>query len=83
MNYNILYSDKFEIQVKKLSKKYSSLKNDLKKFEDDLSRNPKQGTSLGNNTYKIRLAIKSKGKGKSGGAIIITYVITKNLEIYI
>ena len=41
------------------------------------------GTSLGNNTYKIRLAIKSKGRGKSGGARIISYVIDKDLEIYL
>lgn len=33
--------------------------------------------------YKIRLAIKSKGKGKSGGARVITYVLTDNNEIYL
>ena len=32
------------------------------------------GTPLGNNCYKIRLSITSKGKGKSGGARVITYV---------
>ncbi len=39
-----------------------------------LSTNPKQGTPLGKNAYKIRLAIASKGKGKSGGARVITFV---------
>ena len=37
-------------------------------------KNPELGTPLGNNIYKIRLAIASTGKGKSGGARIITYV---------
>ena len=38
---------------------------------------------LGNNTFKIRIAIKSKGKGKSGGARIITFLVTENREIYL
>ena len=33
------------------------------------------GTDLGQNVYKIRLAISGTNKGKSGGARIITYVI--------
>jgi hypothetical protein len=39
-----------------------------------LESNPESGTSLGNNFYKIRWAISSKGKGKSGGMRIITYI---------
>ncbi len=34
------------------------------------------GTSLGHNVYKIRLRISSKGKGKSGGARVISLVET-------
>ena len=41
------------------------------------------GTSLGNNTFKVRIAIKSKGKGKSGGARVITYLVTEEKEIYL
>jgi hypothetical protein len=41
------------------------------------------GVSLGNNCYKIRLAISSKGKGKSGGARIITCVIVNDEEVYL
>ncbi len=48
-----------------------------------LQTNPTSGTSLGNNTFKIRIAIKSKGSGKSGGARIITYVVTENKEVYL
>ena len=32
------------------------------------------GTPLGHDVFKIRLAVKSKGKGKSGGARVISYV---------
>ena len=37
---------------------------------------PNLGTPLGKDTYKIRLKISSKGKGKSGGARIITLLET-------
>lgn len=49
---------------------------------EELSENPYLGTSLGDNRYKVRIAAKSKGKGKSGGIRVITYLITENKEIY-
>lgn len=42
-----------------------------------------QGTSLGNNFYKIRLAITGKAKGKSGGARVITFVRVVKQTIYL
>jgi mRNA-degrading endonuclease RelE of RelBE toxin-antitoxin system len=66
----------FIASVKPLLKKYPSLSKDLLQLERDLSGNPKQGTSLGHNAYKIRLKISSKGKGKSGGARVISLVET-------
>lgn len=41
-------------------------------FLDELEQNPFQGSELGNGLRKIRMAITSKGKGKSGGARVIT-----------
>ena len=83
MSYNIIPIPKFKKEVKRLAKKYPSLKNDLIELESLLLANPVLGTSLGNNTYKIRIAIKSKGSGKSGGGRVITYVVTENKEIYL
>jgi hypothetical protein len=48
-----------------------------------LSQTPDFGTPLGNDTFKVRLAVKSKGKGKSGGMRIITYKIERNKEVYL
>jgi hypothetical protein len=42
--------------------------------------NPKSGTCLGNGLYKIRLSVKSKNKGKSGGFRVINYLIEENNE---
>lgn len=49
---------------------------------NSLENNPKQGIYIGHNCYKIRFAIKSKGKGKSGGARIITHVFLSGNTVY-
>jgi mRNA-degrading endonuclease RelE of RelBE toxin-antitoxin system len=77
MNVEIKVTDTFKTAAKKLLKKYSSLKLELQNLEKQLTANPKMGTSLGNDCYKIRLAVKSKGKGKSGGIRVITHLIAK------
>ena len=83
MSFSVIPSDKFKKEAKRLSKKYPSLKEELAGLNDILSNKPETGTPLGNDTYKIRLAIKSKGKGKSGGGRIITYVVKNNKEVYL
>jgi len=74
MNYNILLTDNFKREAKKLIKKYASLSSELSNLFDELAVNPTLGTPLGNDIYKIRISIASKGKGKSGGARVLTYV---------
>ncbi|HEY6978653.1 MAG TPA: type II toxin-antitoxin system RelE/ParE family toxin [Chitinophagaceae bacterium] len=74
MIYKIEATPHFRNEAKKLSKKYPSLKRDLATLAEELSINPAMGTALGKDFYKIRLAITSKGKGKSGGARVITCV---------
>ena len=62
--------------AKPLLKKYHSLSRDLLLLEKELLETPRLGTPLGHDTYKIRLKISSKGKGKSGGARVISLVET-------
>jgi len=83
MSFSVIPSDKFKKEAKRLSKKYPSLKEELAELNDTLANQPETGTALGNDTYKIRLAIKSKGKGKSGGGRVITYVVKDNKEVYL
>ena len=64
----------FKSEAKPLLKKYKSLSSDLLKLEMELQENPRLGTPLGQDTYKIRLKISSKNKGKSGGARVISLV---------
>ncbi|MHC5354835.1 type II toxin-antitoxin system RelE/ParE family toxin [Myroides sp. LJL115] len=63
--------------------KISFVKNDLSTLFQELGENPALGTTLGNNCYKIRLAIKAKGKGKSGGARVITYIFIDKETLYL
>lgn len=72
----VLYSNVFIKKAKVYKKKYLSLVEDLYELEEKLLENPQQGTDLGAGLYKIRLAIKSKGKGKSGGFRIVTYLVS-------
>ena len=71
------YLPEFERRAKDLAKKYKSFVDDYHHFLDELEENPYRGESLGHNTYKYRMSIKSKGKGKSGGARVITYNVQK------
>lgn len=80
MKIKVVTTDDFEKTAKPLLKKYASLKVELKALSDALKVNPTLGTSLGGNTFKIRLAIKSKRKGKSGGARVITYL---DLDVFV
>ncbi|MHA4738344.1 type II toxin-antitoxin system RelE family toxin [Dyadobacter sp. MSC1_007] len=75
MSFKVEASENFARELKRLAKKYLSLKNDVSELLHGLSVDPLQGTALGRNCFKIRLAIKSKGKGKSGGARVISCVI--------
>ena len=83
MNYSILPIPPFDRQLKRLNKKYPSLKQEFLELIERLEENPEQGTNLGNNCYKIRLAIQSKGKGKSGGARVITNFIIADATVYL
>lgn len=67
------YLDEFERGAKALRKRYPSFESDYETFLNELEKNPYGGESLGHHTYKNRMAIASKGKGKSGGARVITY----------
>lgn len=83
MSYSIVATGPFERKIKRLSKKYKSLKSDISSVITLLQADPKMGTPLGKSCYKIRVAIKSKGQGKSGGARLITYVRVVKKTVYL
>jgi mRNA-degrading endonuclease RelE of RelBE toxin-antitoxin system len=83
MDYNVKTISIFEKQARRLSRKYPSLKNDLLLLVQSLKGNPATGTALGNQCYKIRLSIRSKSKGKSGGARIITHIVVSGQTVYL
>lgn len=83
MSYSIFPTHHFEKELKRLVKKFPSLKNEFAQLITDISANPETGTFIGNNCYKIRLAIGSKGKGKSGGARVITYLYFERKIVYL
>ncbi|MFN5168485.1 MAG: type II toxin-antitoxin system RelE/ParE family toxin [Cyclobacteriaceae bacterium] len=83
MSVEIIYTPDFERQFKRLTKKYTSLPSDLAKLASQLTAQPDLGTPLGSNLFKIRLKVTSKGKGKSGGARVITFLLRQDEELYL
>lgn len=83
MSYSVKTIPRFDKGIKKLAKKYPSLKSEFINLVQSLKDNPEQGISLGNNCYKIRLAIKSKGKGKRGGARVIINIVVDDIAVYL
>ena len=79
-NITISVSDDFAKEAKRLAKKYPSFKQDYKDFLVSIKNNPLQGDEITKNIRKIRMAIKAKGKGKSGGARVITFNILTDME---
>ncbi len=83
MSYNVKTIRVFEKQAKRLSRKYSTFKQDLTKLVLSLKQNPVTGAALGNNCYKVRMAIASKSKGKSGGARVILHIVVEKKDVYL
>lgn len=83
MSYSIFLTPRFEKEIKRLAKKFPSLKNEFAELISDILADPEMGILIGNNCYKIRLAIGSKGKGKSGGARVITYLYIESETVYL
>ena len=83
MSYNILSIEPFDRQLKRLQKKYPSLKSEMAALIQTLEENPFRGVPLVNSCYKIRVAIAGKGRGKSGGARVISYVQIVENTVYL
>ena len=73
MNYKIEIDKEFSKEFKTLLKKFPSLKSDFQNILDNIEKELNLADDLGNGFKKIRINIKSKGKGTSGGGKIITY----------
>ncbi|SHN12060.1 hypothetical protein [Mucilaginibacter sp. OK098] len=75
MSYKVVIASEFAKEAKRIAKKHIGIKSDITKLVADLAVDPRMGTELGNNFYKIRMSISGTNKGKSGGARVITYII--------
>lgn len=83
MSYELIPTSVFLKELKRLKKKYASLGSDLEILGEQLLSNPTMGVEVYKNCYKIRFAIKSKTRGKSGGERLITWVRLERERIYL
>ena len=73
MNYNIIISENLKKELKPLAKKFPSIKSDIQYLLDNIEKELALSTDLGGGFRKIKLKIKSKAKGSSGGGRIISH----------
>ena len=83
MKYYVKTTSKFNSKFRRLLKKYPSLGIEYEKLVDSLESDRVRGIPLGKGCYKIRLAIASKGRGKSGGARVLYYIHVSETIIYL
>lgn len=83
MSYELIPTSVFLKELKRLKKKYASLGSDLEILGEQLLSNPTMGVEVYKNCYKIRFAIKSKTRSKSGGGRLITWVRLERERIYL
>jgi hypothetical protein len=83
MSFEVEVTSGFKKQAKRIVKKFPSLKKELAALIEQLEAYPTQGVSIGKGCYKVRIAIASKGKGKSGGARVITHVHIVKFKVYL
>ncbi len=83
MSFNVIVTSGFKKHAKGIAKKHRSLKTDIEELIDSLEKEPTQGEPLGKDCYKVRMAIASKGKGKSGGSRVITCVKVVEQDVYL
>ncbi len=80
MSCKIVALPTFQREAKRLSKRYHSFKQDYDALLDEIEENPSLGTDLGGGLRKIRMRIASKGKGKSGGARVISFTVVAAVD---
>lgn len=83
MSFAVEVSVTFKREARRLQKRYRSLPDDIAGFVQRLEKDPIQGSALGQGCYKVRLAIRSKGQGKSGGARVITCIVVVDAKVYL
>jgi hypothetical protein len=83
VSYEVIPLRPFAKQLKRLARKFPSLKDEMAELAGRLAVEPAVGTALGRNCYKIRISISSKGGGKSGGGRVITCVRVLHNRVYL
>ena len=80
MKYRVTSSASFDKEIKRLNKRYHSIVQDVIALRDELLSNPTLGIDLGGGLRKVRMRITSKGRGKSGGARVLTFTVVVNVD---
>ena len=86
MSKTILWTNEFKAQVKRLSRRYRKIFDDIENLADDLETGPLHNANQlqglgGAPVYRVRRANSSDNSGKSGGFRIIYYDATESVYL--
>jgi len=79
----VIEQNLYKKAVKKLSKKYSNIFDDVDEFLNSIKTKEDLGIELKSNVYKVRIKNSNKNRGKSGGYRLISYLKIVDNELHL
>ena len=82
----VLFTSEFKRSLRRLAKRYRSIRRDVEPLVDQLASGETPGTrgkGVGHVVYKVRVANSDVRRGKSGGYRVIYYVQTPERVILV
>jgi len=79
----VIEQNLYKRAVKKLSKKYSNIFDDVDEFLNSIKTKEDLGIELKSNVYKVRIKNSNKNRGKSGGYRLISYLKIVDNELHL
>ena len=82
----IKFSDEFKASLRKLAKRYRSIRKDIQPVLEDLQQGKFQGdriANIGHTVFKQRVKNSDNQKGKSAGYRVIYYIRTTDTVVLI
>jgi hypothetical protein len=83
MNFNIVCTETFSKELKKLVKENQSFSYDFGLLLDKLEENPDMGTPLGNQFFKTKLAFRAMGRQSREKPNIQVYFCIKQQNVFL
>jgi len=83
MKFQVIEQELYKKAVKKLSKNYKHIQNDIDDFLNSIDSKEDLGIELKSNVFKVRIKNSNKNRGKSAGYRLISYLKITNDQLHL